>query len=702
MVIAPEHSLVDEITDQGQKAAVIDYVAEAGRKTELERQAGEKYKTGVFTGAYATNPATNQQIPIWVADYVLMSYGTGAIMAVPAHDERDQAFAKKFDLPIINVIEPTFGQSQPDETHKVGVNVILRKPDSNEILILDWGPRRENWGGKMLIGGGVETGEDIIECAKREITEETGYTDFEFVAKSDVVGHGHFYSNVKHKNFSIDAYGLLFDLKSDKKQKLNLDEGEKNKFKTYWLPAEAAVNQLDDGIHKYFGETLALNKAYSGEGLMVNSAKYDGRPSAEAREAIVKDLVSRGVAKEQTNYRLRDWLISRQRYWGTPIPVVYCEKCGIQTVSEDQLPVVLPEDVEFELSGQSPLLERDDFVNTSCPNCSGPAKRETDTMDTFVDSSWYFLRYIDNHNDKAAFDTNLINKWLPLDHYIGGVEHAILHLLYARFITKFLHDHYGLEFEEPFKKLTNQGIILGPDGQKMSKSRGNVVSPDEQVTSYGADSLRLYMMFMGPYEEGGPYNLGGIAGTRRFLERVWALVNEFDEATNKPVADTEEVAILATTHRTIKKVTKDLETLGFNTAIAAMMALVNDLYKFKARDGVSKTPAWGFALNSLTQLVAPMAPHIAEEMWSILGHNSSVHISDWPLWDESLVEQETLVIAVQVNGKVRAEIVVDKAASAEEVLAMAKTDTNVSAFIEGKKIVKEIYVPGRIVSLVTS
>lgn len=700
MVVAPEHPLIDEIVSEAQKADVINYIAEAGRKTELERQAGERNKTGVDSGAYAINPATKKRIPIWIADYVLMSYGTGGIMAVPAHDERDNEFAKKFNLPIIDVIEPTFGEAVPGEQHKTGVNVILRKPDTNEILILDWGPRRKDWGGKMLIGGGVEDGEDIVECAKREIREETGYTDFEFVAKSNVVGHGHFYSNVKNQHFSIDAHGLLFDLISDKKQKLNLDEGEKDKFKTVWLSAEAAVSQLDDGIHKYFGETLALNKTYSGEGLMHNSGKYNGLPSGQVREAIVNDLHKLGLAKAQTNYRLRDWLISRQRYWGTPIPIVYCEKCGIQPVPEDHLPVILPEDIEFELSGQSPLIERADFVNTKCPKCAGPAKRETDTMDTFVDSSWYFLRYVDNHNAEAAFDTELINKWLPLDHYIGGVEHAILHLLYARFITKFLHDNHNLNFEEPFKKLTNQGIILGPDGQKMSKSRGNVVSPDDQVTSYGADSLRLYMMFMGPYEEGGPYNLGGIAGTRRFLERVWAMVNEHQEAEAEPLPIVEEVAILAATHRTIKKVTSDLRELSFNTAIAAQMALVNELYKFKAGRGIKKTPAWDFALTALEQLLAPMAPHITEEMWTMLGHSGSVHISSWPEADESLLVQETSIIAVQVNGKLRSEIVVDKDASKEQVLSLAKQDANVAKFTQGKTIVNEIYVPGRIVNLV--
>ncbi|HVX58183.1 MAG TPA: class I tRNA ligase family protein, partial [Candidatus Saccharimonadales bacterium] len=400
------------------------------------------------------------------------------------------------------------------------------------------------------------------------------------------------------------------------------------------------------------------------------------------------------------NYKLRDWLISRQRYWGTPIPIIYCDDCGMQPVPEKDLPVILPEDVEFELSGRSPLIEREDFVNTTCPKCSKAAKRETDTMDTFVDSSWYYLRYLDSKNGKAAFDTELINKWMPMDHYIGGIEHAILHLMYARFVTKFLHDYHGLNFEEPFKKLTNQGLILGPDGQKMSKSKGNVIAPDEQVTSYGADSLRLYLMFMGPYDQGGPYSLGGIAGTRRFLDRVWTLVQEFLESPTEAKGNIDETALLATTHRTIKKVTEDLEKLGFNTAIAAMMGLVNELYRAKANDGVAQTPAWRGCLEALIQMLAPFAPHIAEEMWHDMGHEESIHVTNWPLWDDELAKEEMITLAVQINGKVRGEILVAADITQEEAIAAAKADDKITELIAGKDIKKEIYVPGRLVSLV--
>ncbi|MBX4197342.1 leucine--tRNA ligase [Candidatus Saccharibacteria bacterium] len=552
MVLAPEHPLVMKIASDECQPQVEQYIEETSHKTELERKTSEKHKTGSLTGAYAINPATQTKIPIWIADYVLASYGTGAIMSVPAHDERDWEFAKKFDLPIVHVYDQT-------------------------------GASEDSW--------------------------------------------------------------------------------------------------------------------YNGEGIMKHSGKYDGLSTAEAREKIVTDLAKHKIAKEQTNYKLRDWLISRQRYWGTPIPIVYCEDHGTVPLDEKDLPVILPEDVEFTPTGRNPLLDREDFVNTKCPICGKAAKRETDTMDTFVDSSWYFLRYLDAKNNKVPFDTELINKWMPVDHYIGGIEHAILHLLYARFVTKFLHDHHGLDFEEPFKKLTNQGIILGPDGQKMSKSRGNVINPDEMVKSYGADSLRLYLMFMGPYEQGGPYDMGGIAGTRRFLDRFWTLLGEFLEA-GSTAGDAQGLEITAAVHKTIKKVSQDLERLDFNTAISAMMELVNHLYKLKAETGLTQSASWRFALETLTQLLAPFAPHIAEEIWESLGHDSSVHISTWPQWDEKLVAEEIITLAVQINGKVRSEIVVPTDISEAEAIEIAKADEKIAPQLDGKTIKKAIYVPGRLVSLV--
>ncbi|MBI4034629.1 class I tRNA ligase family protein, partial [Candidatus Saccharibacteria bacterium] len=710
---APEHEILNRLSISKEAK---DYIAKSKRKTELERKAEAKTKTGVFSGHYAINPATKAKIPIWVADYVLMSYGTGAIMAVPAHDQRDHEFAVAHKLPVQTVILEDFGQPLPDEEYVEGAVVVPYNPKTGKFLALD------KWvNGVGLVGGGLDKNESFEACAKRELAEETGITKIEQWVKLGEPVYSHYYNNLKDVNKRSLGQGYLAVVSDDK------ITGAKPESHETFVPAWMGMPEIRRGIEKLRAtkggggvdhwlamcdraeEAAKALKAdqeyiagpYDGEGIVVSSGKYDGLSSAQAREKMTKDF-----GQEHVQYRLRDWLISRQRYWGTPIPVVYCDKCGIQPVAESELPIKLPEEVEFEPTGQSPLAKDPKFVNTKCTNCGGPAKRETDTMDTFVDSSWYFLRYLDPKNDKAIFSTQLINKWAPVDHYIGGIEHAILHLLYARFITKFMSDHHGLAFDEPFKKLTNQGIILGPDGHKMSKSRGNVINPDEQVESYGADSLRLYMMFMGPYDEGGPYNLGGIAGTRRFLDRLWALVQEYlDEAKSKKqkAKSNDELAIeiKRVTHKTVKKVTNDLETVSFNTAIAAMMSCVNELYKLKSVKNFRLAPvAWQDSLIVLAQLLAPLAPHIAEQLWSELGQSGSVHASHWPAWDKSLVQDELLTLAVQINGKVRAEIRVSSDASQAEAIKLAKAEPRIVKLIAGQTVKKIVYVPGRLVSLV--
>jgi len=698
LVLAPEHPLVAKLTTAEHRAKVNSYIKESVAKSDIERQETNREKTGEFTGSYALNPATKEQIPVWVADYVLPGYGTGAIMAVPAHDERDNEFALKFGLPIVNVIEPTFGESHPDEKHKVGVNVVLRNPKTNEIIILDWGPRKKDHGGQMLIGGGVEAGEDIVECAAREITEETGYKNVKFIAKSEAVGHGHFYSNVKDQYFSIDAHGLLFDLVDDEKVELNLDEGEKNKFSVNWVPADQAVPMLDDGIHKYFGETLALGKCYEGEGILVNSGKYNGMSTSTVREKIITDIT--GMA-EKVNYKMRDWLISRQRYWGAPIPIIHCPKCGPQAVPEKDLPVVLPVVKSYEPTGdgQSPLASVEEFVNVACPKCGGEAKRETDTMDGFACSSWYFLRFADPKNDEEPFARDKADFWLPVDDYIGGAEHAVMHLLYARFWTKVMFDEGLINFDEPFSSLRNQGMILAPDGAKMSKSKGNTIEPETLLSQgYGADSVRIMELFIGPWNQSANWSVEGMGGAYRFLQRVWTLSLEFLESTPDAKNNIDEASLTATVARTTKKVSHDLENLSFNTALAALMGLVNELYKLKASGGLAQTKAWRGAIETLIQLLAPFAPHITEELWQELGHSESVHISSWPGWDEQLIKEDLLTLAVQINGKVRGEITITIDATEEEVLAEAKKA--VQDKLAGQKIKKAIYVPGRIVSLV--
>ena len=561
MVMAPEHPLVSQITTNEQRDAVEAYIDRTRRETEIERQSTDEAhpKTGVFTGAYAVNPVNDERIPIWIADYVLMGYGTGAIMAVPAHDERDFAFARAFDLPIRVVIQP----------------------------------------------------------------------------EGDVA--------------------------------------------------------LDPAT---------MSHAYVGPGKMVNSGPFDGTPVPESVSTVISWLDEQGRGSAEVSYRLRDWLISRQRYWGTPIPIVYCDSCGIVPVPEDQLPVTLPLDAEFAPTGQSPLVSHEAFLHTTCPTCGGDARRETDTMDTFVDSSWYWYRYTSPEEAGAPFDVERVKQWTPVDLYCGGIEHAILHLLYARFFTRVLRDIGLVDHSEPFTRLRNQGMILSIEGTKMSKSRGTQIGPDELVEEYGADALRLHLMFLGPWEQGGPWNDRGITGMQRFIRRAFQLVSE--TGTSVPVDD-EKVegvdGLRSLTHRTIKRVTDDLDGFQFNTMIAALIEFTNELMKQK--DGLlTRTPAWREAMETLTLLMAPSTPYAAEEMWSRLGKPYSVHQQSWPVWIASLAAVRTVEIPVQVNGKVRDKLTVDADATESEVLTMAKASQRVAEHLEGKTVVREVFVPGRMVNFV--
>jgi leucyl-tRNA synthetase len=550
LVLAPEHELVAKITTADQKAAVETYVKAAQKKSEIERQEN-KEKTGVFTGAYAVNPANNEKIPVWIADYVLTGYGTGAIMAVPAHDERDNEFAKKFDLPIVRVVK----NDTPDD-----------------------------------------------ECTHDE-------------------------------------------------------------------------------------------------GVMMHSAGYVGMSSGEMREKIVAELEKRGVAAEKVQYKMRDWLISRQRYWGAPIPIIHCPTDGAVPVPEKDLPVILPEVKNFAPTGEgSVLATATDWVNTTCPKCGGPAQRETDTMDGYACSSWYFLRYIDPKNSERAWDPAKANYWLPVDYYCGG-DHAVSHLLYSRFWFHFFADQGLIEKtrREPVGKLVYNGYILAPDGTKMSKSKGNTINPDDLIEQgYGADSVRLFEMFIAPYEQNTSWNTNGVPGTFRFLQRVWTLVQEFDE-TDGGTTDSPELERLM--HKTIKKVTDDLENLSFNTAVAAMMECVNELYKLKATDNYAASE-WQWALESLVQLLAPFAPHIAEELWQQLGGEGSVHVANWPVFDEKYLIADTVTLAVQVNGKVRAEITVAADADEAAVQAASLENDRIKEILAGKEPKRVIYVPGRLVNVV--
>lgn len=550
LVLAPENSLSRQLATAETTGMVNAYIDAAVKKSEIERSSDSLGKTGVFTGRYAINPATGERIPIWVADYVLGGYGTGAVMAVPAHDERDFAFAEKFDLPIINVIE---------------------KPEDSS----------------------------------------------------------------------------------------------------------------DTGL-------------YQGEGRLINSGAFDGMDSSEAREEIVAWLAEQSRGKEKVSYKMRDWLISRQRYWGAPIPIIHCDDHGAVAVPEADLPVLLPsvEDFAPRGDGKSVLAASEDWVNVNCPECGKPARRETDTMDGYACSSWYLIRYIDPQNSQAAWSPELAAKWSPIDMYIGG-DHAVAHLLYVRFWNHVFYDMGLVPAKEPVKQLVYHGLIQAEDGRKMSKSLGNVVDPLEVIDQgYGADALRTFELFLGPINENSNWSARGIAGVYRFLNRVWTLVQEYGEAEIES-ADNQELERLA--HQAIKKVTDDYRKLSFNTAIAALMEYVNDLYKLKT-DGFRGD--WKFALETLVQLISPTAPHVAAELWQQLGRGDELDFEDWPNYDESKLVASTMKLVVQVNGKLRAEIEVSKDASSEEIQALALAQENVQKFVGQKEPAKVIYVPGRLVNVV--
>ena len=541
IVLAPEHPLVDTLTTPDNYSAVVAYRDQARKKSELERTQLEKDKAGVFTGTYAKHPLTGEEVPIWISDYVLVNYGTGAVMGVPAHDERDFAFAAKYGLPVREVVAPPAGMEH---------------------------------------------------------------------------------------DFAVSAY--------------------------------------------------------TEPGILVHSEEFDGLTSAEAKGVIATGLKSVGKGSTVVNYHLRDWLVSRQRYWGAPIPVIWCETCGAQPVDPKDLPVLLPRDVDFTPTGRSPLLDSKSFHDVTCPKCGGAARRESDTMDTFVDSSWYYLRYTDPKNDAVFAEPEKLKYWCPVDLYVGGAEHAVMHLLYSRFFAYALHDLGYLDFEEPFLKLRNQGLILGPDGEKMSKSRGNVVNPDDVIEQYGADAIRLYEMFMGPLEDAKPWDTSGIVGIRRFLDKAWML--------RERVGDAEDSAVTRLVHKTIKKVSDDIEALKFNTAISQLMICANALHECEV------VPRREY--ETLVTLLAPFAPHLAEELWHDLGCPNSVFQQPWPAYDADIAKDDFVAIAVQVNGKLRATIDLSPDLPEKDVQDRALATENVSKFVEGKEIAKVIFVPGRLINIV--
>jgi leucyl-tRNA synthetase len=709
LVLAPEHPLAMSLATGDSKESTEEYIKQAIKKSEIERTNDTKEKTGVFTGSYAVNPATGEKVPIWVADYVLGGYGTGAIMAVPGHDERDFAFASKYKLPIVSVIAQDFGEPLPDPVDVTGPVVIGYDPHTKEFMSLINKRVNKRW----LVAGGLEEGETYESAARRELKEEAGFATAEAIIPLGDPTYSYFYNSNKDSNRRSFSYTFLAIINRDDQVEQQQESHED--YEVVWSDLDAimkdlyaspegnghwieTLNRIPAILEAYETNTEPVLPTYHGEGVLFNSDTFNGMPTSEAREQIVAWLEQQKLGKAKTTYKMRDWSIGRQRYWGAPIPIIHCPDHGAVAVPEDQLPVILPEIEDYAPKGDglSALARAEDWVNTTCPDCGGPARREADTMDGFACSSWYLLRYTDPHNAEQAWDPEIANYWNPVDVYVGG-DHAVMHLLYVRFWTHVFNEMGLVNFKEPVKKLVYHGYINAEDGTKMSKSKGNVVDPLDVIDQgYGADALRTYMLFMGPIELDAAWNSKGIAGVYRFLNRIWTLVQQFDAA-EKNVTKNDD-AVRVAQHKTIKKVTDDFRRLSFNTAISGLMEYVNDLYRFKI-DGFSDE-VWSDALTSLVQLVAPFAPHMADELWSQLGGQDLVQNSAWPEWDENLTIEDTITIAVQVNGKLRGEIQIPKDLDPEEVKAQALAHENVARFVGDQKPTKVIYVPGRLVSIV--
>ncbi|MEI7749638.1 MAG: class I tRNA ligase family protein [Candidatus Moraniibacteriota bacterium] len=683
------------------------YIDETKKKSEMDRTAEGREKTGVrLEGIMAVNPINGEEVPVFVADYVLGDYGTGAVMAVPAHDTRDFAFAKKYDLPIRNVIMPhLIDKKNPPREGKKSVerntiHALVKNPKDGKFLCLEW--KNHPW--ITFIVGGVEEGEDVVEAAKREVLEETGFSNLEYVETLGGKVQSEYFAAHKDENRIANTTAVVFELRDETREPVTEEEAAKHSI--LWLSLDEIRNremtcaELDFWLARLEGN----EGVFIDDGILTDSGTFSGLSSSEAREKISAKLESEGNGKKVVKYKLRDWVFSRQRYWGEPIPVVHCEKCGIVALPESALPLELPEiDGGYSPTdtGESPLAKIASWVNTTCPTCGGPASRETDTMPNWAGSSWYFLRYIDPRNDSALADPEKLKRYMPVDWYNGGMEHTTLHLLYSRFWNKFLYDIGVAPTSEPYQKRTSHGLILAEGGVKMSKSKGNVINPDDIVSDFGADTLRIYEMFMGPFDQPIAWGENGLVGSRRFLERVWKLQEKLtthNSSATSPCADPlaktsgQPTKIDRLLHRTIVKVSEDIEAMRFNTAVSSMMILVNALEK----EPSISNEAFGIFLR----LLSPFSPHIAEECWAELGNTESIFLTEWPVADPVMLVEDTVKIVVSVNGKVRDTFEASVEATEDDLKAKALASDKVAKFLDGREPKRVIIIPGKLVNVV--
>ena len=688
VVIAPENKLIDELSNNIKNInEVKKYIEECKNKTDLERTDLNKDKTGIkLEGIFAINPFNNKNVEVWVADYVLNSYGTGAVMAVPAHDERDYDFAKKYNLEIKNVIEPITGEKRENEEYRKSIVALLKNPKTNKILSINWG---EKLGGNILIGGGAKDGEDLLDTAIREVKEETGYKNFKLINRSEKINH-HYFAFSKNVSRGIDAYGFYFELIDEEKEDQKLEEDEKGKFVVEWLDAKDLENKIKDPLHYYLFQKFINNKLYTEDGILFDSGEFSKLGSEDARKKMIEKAEKEGFGKKQINYKLRDWLFSRQRYWGEPMPIVKCEKCGNVAIPEKELPLLLPDVENYEPTGtgESPLASITSWVNTTCPKCGGKAKRETNTMPQWAGSSWYFLRYIDPHNEKEFASSKSLKYFMPVDIYFGGAEHTTVHLLYSRFWNKALYDKKIVPVSEPYQRRVQHGLIMGEDNRKMSKRWGNVINPDDVIEKYGADTMRTYIMFMGPYEDSSAWSTTAINGMNRFINKVWKL----QEKEIVDIEDDKETLILL--NKSIKKVGEDIERISYHTAISQLMILLNYI---SLKEKISEN-----LFNTYLKLLAPFAPHIADEMWHNMNGEDvgSIHLEKWPEYNDKLILDEEVKFVISVNGKMRDIINIEKDLEEKDILDIIKNNIKVQKYIQEQNIKKTVFVKNKMINFV--